>query len=62
MDPVGNSLFSHDSRKYVYQDPNVWIVHSGQSPTKPFKLNPPEKTNKTKKDFDKNNKNESKND
>lgn len=52
MNPISNQ-FSHDYKKYVIQDPNVQIVHRNLPPPKPFKLEPPEKSQKTKKDSDK---------
>lgn len=50
MDPI--SQFSYDFRKFVYQDPNVQIVHQVIEP-KPFTLNSPEKSSRTKKDLKK---------
>jgi hypothetical protein len=52
-DPISNQVFSHDYEKYVYQDPDVRIIHQ-IAPAKPFELNPPEKPKKNKKDFEKN--------
>lgn len=58
-DPISNQVFSHDYMKYVYQDPDVRIIHSTAPPAKPFELNPPEKSKKSKKDLDKNKQRES---
>jgi hypothetical protein len=51
MDPL--SKFSHDAAQYIYQTPNVWIIEHGAPPNKPFSINAPEKSKKTKKDLEK---------
>lgn len=55
MNPISNEMFSHDAVKYVYQDPNVRVVNYGihPHPVKPFEVKAPEKSKKTKKNFDK---------
>lgn len=51
MDPI--SKFTHDSEQYIYQTPNVRIVHHGPPPTKPFEIEAPDTSKKTKKDLEK---------
>ena len=51
MDPISNQVFSHDSVKYVYQDPDVRMINQGLPPSKPFD---PKAVKKTKKDLKKN--------
>jgi hypothetical protein len=51
-------VFSHDAVKYVYQDPNVQVVNYNAVPTKIFKVDAPEKSKKSKKDLEKNKKEE----
>ncbi len=53
MDPVSNQPFSHDYAKYVYQTPDVWVINHGLPPSKPFEVKAPEKSKKTKKDMEK---------
>ncbi len=48
MDPISNQVFSHDSVKYVFQDPDVRIVNQGPPPSKPFEIKAAEKSKKTK--------------
>ncbi len=52
MDPISNQMFSHDYPKFVYQTPDLHVIHYQRTP-KPFSLNAPEKTSKTKKELDK---------
>lgn len=55
MDPISNQQFSHDYTKFVYQDPDVKIIHK-EPPRKPFEVKPTEKSKKSKKDNQKNDK------
>jgi hypothetical protein len=52
MDPITNSKYSDDFHKFVLQDQGAIINPQAKVP-KPFSLNPPEKSKKTKKDLKK---------
>ncbi len=52
VDPVSNQQFSHDFQKFVWQEPDSWVVNYKAVP-KPFNLEGPVKSDKTKKDQDK---------
>lgn len=51
-DPISNQQFIHDFQKFVWQEPNAWVVNYKSVP-KPFNLDAPEKPEKPKKDLDK---------
>lgn len=53
MNPISNQSFSHDYIKFVYQNPDVRVIHYGLYPAKPFKVDAPEGSEKTKKDLKK---------
>lgn len=54
MNPISNQVFSYDSEKYVYQkDGVVPVVNQAHLPAKPFKLTPPDKSKKSKRDLEK---------
>lgn len=54
MDPIANQAFSHDSVKFVYQNADERVINQGIPPTKPFKLDPPEKSKRSKGEMGKN--------
>lgn len=56
MNPISNEKFSDDYNKFVLQVPDVHIVHKHPS-SKPFDLGPPKKS-KSKKDSEKQKKND----
>ncbi len=53
MEPLPNQQFSHDAIKFVYQQPDAIIV-PGPPPTKEFIVKSSEKSQKSKKDHEKN--------
>lgn len=53
LTPEGNQVFSYHFLKSVLQDPNVWETYSSQAQCKPFSLDPPKESDKTKKDIHK---------
>lgn len=53
MNPIENERFSYDFQKFVLQDPNVRVVNIDHPP-KPFSLEGPKKSDKSKKSKDKN--------
>jgi hypothetical protein len=53
MDPISNQVFSHDAVKFVYQDPDVRFINYNIQVRKPFKVEAPENSKKTKKDVGK---------
>lgn len=54
MDPISNQQFSYDAEKYVYQKDIVLPRdHPVELPSKPFKIESPDKTKKSKKDLEK---------
>jgi len=49
MDPLNNQVFSYNFRKFVLQEQDVRPINqSGYPPTKPFSVDPPNKTEKSK--------------
>ena len=56
MNPLSNpnQVFSHDAEKYIYQEPDMRMVNPALFTAKPFKVKPPEKSKKAKKDVNKN--------
>lgn len=52
MDPI-SSQFSYDFQKFVLQNPNVREFYYQIELKKPFSLDPPDKSDKTKKDLKK---------
>lgn len=55
MGPVTglDGKFSDDYHKFVLQDPDYRMVPVANKNLKPFSLNPPDKSKKTKKDLEK---------
>jgi hypothetical protein len=51
MDPVNKSIYAYNLNKCILQTPDV-IVYNNE-PVKKFSLDPPEKSEKSKKDLDK---------
>jgi len=51
MDPYNQIFWNDYLHKFVYQDPNAIFVE--KTPQKPFSLDPPEKSEKPKKDLEK---------
>lgn len=51
LDPT-NRQFSHDFDKFVFQDPNTRFLNQ-LPPEKPFKIEKPAETEKSKKDLEK---------
>ena len=49
-DPISNQMFSHDSVKYVFQDPDVRMISQAPPPPKPFNIKSMDKSKKTKND------------
>lgn len=52
MNPIDHQMFSHDYPKFVYQTPDPYPQNPIKMP-KPFSIDPPEKSNKSKKDLSK---------
>ena len=52
IDPTSNPIFSHDFQKFVFQEPNVRMVNMYHEQPKPFEINSPEKSKKSKKEKD----------
>lgn len=53
MEPISNQQFSHDFKKFVWQEPNAWVINYHVIPKKPFSIDPPKKSEESKKDLDK---------
>lgn len=54
FDPITEKMFSDDFQRFVLQNPNVnEIPHPTIDSQKPFILNPADKSEKSKKDADK---------
>lgn len=52
MDPT-NQVFAHDAEKYAFQPRDMPVPVPLHEPTKQFNVNPPEKSEETKKDLEK---------
>jgi len=54
MDPISNQKNVYDFQKFVWQtEPNRWVVNYQATPKKTFNLDPPNKSEKAKKDLEK---------
>lgn len=49
MDPISNQMFSHDFDRFVLQNPHIHVINN-QVEVKPFHINAPDKSEKSKKD------------
>lgn len=58
MNPISNQQFSDDFHKFILQDSVTRVVNMNYVPKKPFSLDPPKKSDKSKKDLKKQNQQE----